>query len=76
MPFWLFVIYFGMWAGGIVMTLAYRHRVRRQYPDLAARLYPGLMDKSMRHDLAAMRFVLRGEFRRLDDPSFVRLSEA
>lgn len=76
MPFWLLVIYVGLWVGGGVMTLVYRHRLRRQYPELGARLLPGMMERTVRHDMAALRFVMRGEYRRLDDPGFVRLSEA
>lgn len=75
MPFWLIAAYVFLWAVGAVSSLAYRRRIRRQYPGLAARLFPGLMDKSIRSDLAGMRFMLRGEYRQLDDPAFVRLSE-
>lgn len=75
MPGWLLVTYLSMWAGGAVMTLLYRRRIRRRYPELGARLFPGLMDKTIQSDFAGVRFILRAEYRQLDDPAAVRLSE-
>ena len=75
MPFWLIATYVILWAAGMGMGVSYRRRIREQYPELGARLFPGLAQKSMASDLAGLTFLLRGDFRKLDDPEFVRMSE-
>lgn len=75
MPFWLIATYVVLWAAGMGLGITYRRRIRQQYPELGARLFPSLAQKSMASDLAGLAFLLRGDFRKLDDPEFVRMSE-
>lgn len=71
----LMALYIGLWIAGVVMHFVYTRRLRRVDPQLAERLYPGLWKKSMSSGAAGIRFVLAREFRSVDDPAFVRLSE-
>jgi hypothetical protein len=75
MIYYVVPFYFLLWAVGAALDAVYQQRLRRLYPELAARLHPGWFRKGMANDLSATRFLLRGDFRRLDNRAFVRFCE-
>lgn len=72
---YLIPLYLALWVAGVGMHFAYKRRLRALDPELADRLYPGLLRKSIATDFAAMGFLFRGEFRKLNNPGFTRFSE-
>jgi len=64
-----------LWCVGVVTTFVYRHRLRTFYPQIAARIAPGLLQKSVASDLAGLRFLLRRDYRSLDQRGFVRFCD-
>lgn len=72
---YLIPIYFILWLAGVAMHFAYKRRLRALDPQLAKRLYPGLLRKSTATDVSAIGFLFTGKFRELKDPSFIRFSE-
>jgi hypothetical protein len=59
--------------------LLYRRRLRELYPDLAATLYPDMVPRnpfaSFVSGRKSWRFVMRREYRSLDNRGFVRLCD-
>jgi hypothetical protein len=60
-----------LWCIGVVSTFVYKRRLRRWYPEIASRLAPGLLRKSIAIDFAGIRFLFKREYRSLDRPDFV-----
>ncbi|HEY1661375.1 MAG TPA: hypothetical protein VGI03_03060 [Verrucomicrobiae bacterium] len=75
----LMPIYLASAAIAYVAYLLYRRRLKGLYPDLAARLYPDLVPRSPFTRLVSghktWQFVLRREYRSLDNRGFVRLCD-
>lgn len=71
----LIPLYVVLWIAGVATHFVFARRLRALDPELADRLHPGLMRKSISSDVAAIGFLLRGKFRDLNDPGFVRLGE-
>jgi hypothetical protein len=64
-----------LWCIGVISMFVYNCRLRRLYPDIAARIAPSLLRKSMSTDLAGVRFLLLREYRALDRKDFVRFCD-
>ena len=59
--------------------LLYRKRLRTLYPELAATLYPDMIPRNPLADFKfsrkSMRFMMRREYRSLDNRGFVKLCD-
>jgi hypothetical protein len=64
-----------LWCIGVATTLVYHRRLRSFYPEVAARIAPGLLRKSIASDLAGIRFLLLREYRSFDRRAFVRFCD-
>ena len=64
-----------LWCVGVAATFVYRRRLRNFYPEIAARIAPGVLRKSIASDLAGIRFLLLREYRSLDRRGFVRFCD-
>ena len=64
-----------LWCIGVIFMFIYNHRLRRLYPNIAARIAPGLRRKSIHTDLAGVRFLFLREYRALDREDFVRFCD-
>lgn len=64
-----------LWAIGFGMGFLYQRRLRRLYPELAAGRHPEWPGANVLSGLDKAKFLLGREFRRLDDPAFVRFCE-
>ena len=71
----LIVSFIVLWLIGFITQIVVRSQLRSLYPDVASRIAPGMMQKSMTTDLAYLRFVIRREYRSLNSRSFVRLCD-
>ena len=64
-----------LWCVGVFSTIVFGIRLRRYYPEVAKKVAPGLLRKSIGTDIAGMRFVFRREYADLDRPEFVRFCD-
>ncbi len=75
----LMPIYLASMALSFFVYLLYRRRLRALYPDLAATLYPDMIHRNPFTNFISsrksMRFVMRREYRSLDNRGFVRLCD-
>jgi hypothetical protein len=75
----LMPIYLASAAVAFLVHLLYRKRLRELYPDLAATLYPDMVPRNPFASLVSgrksWRFVMRREYRSLDNRGFVRLCD-
>jgi hypothetical protein len=67
--------FFVLWLTGFCLQVATRRQLRILYPDIASRIAPGLLHKSIGTDMAWLRFIIRREYRSLDRKGFVRLCD-
>ena len=67
--------YLLLWVTGFGMGFLYKRRLRRLFPELAAGRHPEWPGANVSSGLRGAKFLLRREFRRLDDPAFVRFCE-
>ena len=72
-------IYLATFALVVIVQLLYRKRLRALYPDLAATLYPDMVPRNpfmkFKSGGKSRWFILRGEYRSLDNRGFVRLCD-
>jgi hypothetical protein len=73
--FALVLVFLVLWLAGLCLQVATRRQLRVLYPDIASRIAPGLLHKSIATDLAWLRFIIRREYRSLDRKGFVRLCD-
>jgi hypothetical protein len=75
----LMPIYLASMALCFFVYLRYRRQLRALYPDLAATLYPNMVPRNPITNLISggksWRFVMRREYRSLDNRGFVRLCD-
>ncbi|WFB34964.1 hypothetical protein P3T73_12425 [Kiritimatiellota bacterium B12222] len=71
----LMVVAAALWCVGVFTTIVLGMRLRRFYPELAQRVAPGFLHKSIRTDIAGMKFILRREYAELDRPDVVRFCD-
>jgi hypothetical protein len=75
----LMPIYFVSLAIAFVVYLLYKKRLRELYPDLAATLYPDMIPRNPFENFKSggnsRWFILRREYRSLDNRGFVRLCD-
>ena len=72
---YLLPVYLLLWVIVVILGFVYQRRLRASYPELASRLHPGLLRKSVASYLSATGFLLKAKYRKLDNRSFVRLAE-
>ena len=61
---------------GLILHVRFLKTLRRSYPDVWKSLgSPSVLNNTMGNGLATLKYLLRGEFRRLDDREFVQLCE-
>ena len=75
----LMPVYLVSWAVGFSVHLLYRKRLKELYPDLAATLYPDMVPRNpfarLKSGRKSIWFVMRREYRSLDNRRFVRLCD-
>ena len=60
----------------LILHVRFLKILRRSHPDVWRSLgSPSVLNNTMGNGLATLKYLLRGEFRRLDDREFVRLCE-
>ncbi len=62
-------------AVGVATSFFYQNRLRAFYPEIAARIAPGLLRKSLTTHFAGLRFLLRRQYRSLNRKGFVRFCD-
>ena len=77
MSFLLFAILMAAVITGLGLHASFLKRLRMQYPHVWRSLgSPGLLlNNSPQNSLATVKYILKADFRRLDDPEFVRFCE-
>ncbi len=64
-----------MWAGGVILEIIFKQRLKQAAPHLVAELTPGLLKKSIAGDLKATAFILKREYHSISNPKFVKFCE-